>query len=106
MVSIINHHCFLVGANEAWHDELKALTEALGVAQSNQLPPVSQKPETGRPKTQYSETTGRLLPPPSRGMSRSGGSRMGSRMGQRDAAFSAAMASMGAQEPDTEDMVS
>ena len=37
-----------------------------------------------RPKTQYSETTGRLIPPPSRAMSRGpsrGASRQG-RMGQ------------------------
>lgn len=69
---------------EAWRDELKALTDALKEVEPEQ--PKEQKlPE--RPKTQYSETTGRLIPPPSRAMSRASsrqGSRQGSRAGQRD----------------------
>ena len=89
----------LGNVNEAWHDELRALTEALGVT-APQPPAQPRKPETGRPRTQYSETTGRLLPPPSRAMSRGG-----SRMGQREAALTATMQAMGAQEPNSEDMV-
>lgn len=63
---------------------MKSLTDA--IKQFEPEPPKEQKlPE--RPKTQYSETTGRLIPPPSRAMSRGAsrlGSRQGSRMGQRD----------------------
>lgn len=58
---------------------MKTLTDALKDFQPE--PIVEQKlPE--RPKTQYSETTGRLIPPPSRAMSR-GASRQASRQGSR-----------------------
>ncbi|XP_045214235.2 protein TBATA-like isoform X2 [Mercenaria mercenaria] len=74
----------LVPVTEAWRDELKALTDALQEAQPEQ----PKEPKLlERPKTQYSETTGRLIPPPSRAMSRGSsrhGSRQGSRAGQRD----------------------
>lgn len=72
-----------VPVTEAWRDELKALTEAL---KDYKPEPPAPKPEVERPKTQYSETTGRLIPPPSRAMSRGSsrqGSRHGSRQGQR-----------------------
>ncbi|KAL4239370.1 hypothetical protein ACF0H5_000187 [Mactra antiquata] len=74
----------LVPVTEAWRDELKALTDALQQVEQEQ----PKEPKMlERPKTQYSETTGRLIPPPSRAMSRGAsrqGSRQGSRMGQRD----------------------
>ena len=70
---------------EAWRDELKALTDAIKDYQPEKPAP---KSEPERPKTQYSETTGRLIPPPSRAMSRGASrqaSRQGSRGGQRTA---------------------
>lgn len=70
----------LVPVTEAWRDELKALTDAL---RDNQTEPPKQPKLQERPKTQYSETTGRLIPPPSRAMSR-GPSRQCSHQGQRD----------------------
>lgn len=86
---IVNYlNPFLVPVTEAWRDELRALTEAIGVSNNN-LPKISDgrplKPTTsdghrsrmatvgegGRPRTtQYSANTGRLIPPPSRAMSR------------------------------------
>ena len=94
--------------NEAWRDELKALTNALGIGPKQQepTPPGGLKPETGRPKTQYSETTGRLLPPPSRAMSRSGAVGLASRQQQREAAVTATMQSLGVDEAGAEDVVS
>lgn len=74
----------LVPVTEAWRDELKALTDAIKEVEAEK-PKEPKLPE--RPKTQYSETTGRLIPPPSRAMSRGSsrqGSRQGSRAGQRD----------------------
>lgn len=73
----------LVPVTEAWRDELKALTDALKEVEPEK-PKEPKLPE--RPKTQYSETTGRLIPPPSRAMSRASSrqaSRQGSRQGQR-----------------------
>lgn len=75
----------LVPVTEAWRDELRFLTDALQEVQAEKPPKENKLPE--RPKTQYSETTGRLIPPPSRAMSRGPsrqGSRLGSRSGQRD----------------------
>jgi len=74
-----------VPVTEAWRDELKALTDAIKESKMEQAQQEPKLPE--RPKTQYSETTGRLIPPPSRAMSRGPsrqGSRMGSRQGGRD----------------------
>ena len=70
---------FLVPVTEAWRDELKALTDAI---KDYQPPQEQQQKPLERPKTQYSETTGRLIPPPSRAMSR-GNSRQASRQGSR-----------------------
>ena len=69
---------------EGWRDELNALTMALGAAPpaANQPQLQQVKPGTGgKPRTcHYSSETGRLIPPPSRAMSR-GNSRGGSRGG-------------------------
>ncbi|KAK3594384.1 hypothetical protein CHS0354_009677 [Potamilus streckersoni] len=70
----------LVPVTEAWRDELKKLTDGLQL--EAQQPNVQEKKEPERPKTQYSETTGRIIPPPSRALSR-GRSRSGSRLEQR-----------------------
>ncbi|KAL3876749.1 hypothetical protein ACJMK2_034545 [Sinanodonta woodiana] len=70
----------LVPVTEAWRDELKKLTD--GIQYEAQQLNVQEKKEPERPKTQYSETTGRIIPPPSRALSR-GRSRSGSRMEQR-----------------------
>ncbi len=60
--------------SDAWRDELRALTDAIGGG-----PPKREK-ATARPRTsQYSAETGRLIPPPSRAMSRGGPSRGASR---------------------------
>ncbi|XP_052263262.1 protein TBATA-like isoform X2 [Dreissena polymorpha] len=75
----------MVPVTETWRDELKALTDAIQQNASEQKPEENKLPE--RPKTQYSETTGRLIPPPSRAMSRGPSrqaSRQGSRQGGRD----------------------
>ncbi|WAQ96563.1 TBATA-like protein [Mya arenaria] len=75
----------MVPVTESWRDELKALTDAIKETKFEQQMEEPKMPE--RPKTQYSETTGRLIPPPSRAMSRGmsrQGSRMGSRQGGRD----------------------
>lgn len=67
---------------EAWRDELAHLTKDLGFnveEQQRQLPQREIIQE--RPKTKYSAETGRLIPPPSRAMSR-GASRQGSRHGR------------------------
>ena len=81
--------------NEAWRDELHALTNALGVEHKKHQP----APIGGRPKTQYSETTGRLIPPPSRAMSRGG------LMSRREQAGTGTLHNFGVEEPDTEQMV-
>jgi hypothetical protein len=59
---------FSVPVTERWRDELKTLTEAIGLKEHE----ISQQQpkEYERPRTQYSEKTGRLIPPPSRAMSR------------------------------------
>lgn len=75
----------LVPVTEAWRDELKSLTDALKEFEPE--PPRMENKLPERPKTQYSETTGRLIPPPSRAMSRGASrqaSRQGSRQGGRD----------------------
>ncbi|XP_019619991.1 PREDICTED: protein TBATA-like isoform X1 [Branchiostoma belcheri] len=67
--------------NNSWRDELKDIVEKAGLA-----PPTEQelKDRDLLPKrqTKYSEETGRLIPPPSRAMSRQA-SRQGSRQGGR-----------------------
>jgi len=68
----------LVPVTEAWRDELKALTDAVCSTQNAKREHATR--DGKRQKTQYSQETGRLIPPPSRGMSR-GGSRQGSRIG-------------------------
>ncbi|XP_059140441.1 protein TBATA-like [Physella acuta] len=64
----------LVPVTEAWRDELAEFTKNLLLQEE----PVKQKPEEEkRPRTSvYSPDTGRLIPPPSRAMTR-GGSRRG-----------------------------
>ncbi|GFO23518.1 protein spatial [Plakobranchus ocellatus] len=87
----------LVPVTEAWRDELKTFTRALGLGEEEQpgqvnsappndilqAPPRSpRKDEETRPRsTMYSPETGRLIPPPSRAMSR-GVSRRGARGAQ------------------------
>lgn len=67
--------CHVVPVNEAWRAELQALKDII------KLPPLKSVPRTPkRPWTsQYSEETGRLIPPPSRAGSRGGPSRNASR---------------------------
>ncbi|XP_067671844.1 protein TBATA-like [Haliotis asinina] len=60
----------MVPTNEAWRDELKEFTEQLNIPEERKRDP--ERPRT----TQYSAETGRLIPPPSRMMSR-GASRRG-----------------------------
>ncbi len=63
---------------EAWRDELRALTDAVDGVKRDKAREVS---DGYRPRTsQYSAETGRLIPPPSRAMSR-GASRQQSRAG-------------------------
>lgn len=69
----------LVPVTERWRDELKTLTEAIGLKEHEIAQ--QQPKEYERPRTQYSEKTGRLIPPPSRAMSR-GQSRGQSRGGR------------------------
>ncbi|KAK3787617.1 hypothetical protein RRG08_034320 [Elysia crispata] len=87
----------LVPVTEAWRDELKSFTKALGLEDGEQQKPTNglppndilqapprspRKDEEARPRsTMYSPDTGRLIPPPSRAMSR-GVSRKGSRGAQ------------------------
>ena len=87
---------------DAWRDELKALTEAIGLGANEDKRKEERKtPLTGRPKTQYSESTGRLIPPPSRAMSRGF-----SRSGQRQERFMQNMAEQFNMEaPDMEETV-
>ncbi|CAG5117107.1 unnamed protein product [Candidula unifasciata] len=71
----------LVPITEAWRDELAAFTRALGVEEvlaGNKVAPVDSKPASeGRKRsTVYSPDTGRIIPPPSRAVSR-GQSRKG-----------------------------
>lgn len=70
----------LVPVTERWRDELKSLTEGLTLPDQQQQQP-QQPRELERPRTQYSEKTGRIIPPPSRAMSR-GQSRGQSRGGR------------------------
>lgn len=70
---------FTVPVTERWRDELKSLTEGLTLPEQQQQP--QQPRELERPRTQYSEKTGRIIPPPSRAMSR-GQSRGQSRGGR------------------------
>ncbi|XP_064618181.1 protein TBATA-like [Liolophura sinensis] len=84
----------LVPVTEAWRDELRSLAQAAGFLQEKQEAP---NPDIERrPQTMYSSETGRLIPPPSRAMTR-GGSRWGNR-------FPAALQHIAA-EPDPENMV-
>ncbi|XP_046364997.2 uncharacterized protein LOC124141135 [Haliotis rufescens] len=81
----------MVPVTEAWRDELKAFTEQLNAAEE-------RKRDQERPRTtQYSAETGRLIPPPSRNMSR-GASRRGRPQ------FVPSMQHIAA-EPDIENMV-
>lgn len=83
---------------ERWRDELKQLTDAVGLPDPQQQP---EKPrELERPRTQYSEKTGRIIPPPSRAMSR--GQSRGQSRGGRPLANLQHIAA----EPDSEAMVS
>lgn len=91
----------LVPVTEQWRDELQQLTKAIGFGIDELAPQKPQAPGVPeRPKTQYSETTGRIIPPPSRAMSRG---RTGSRQG-RDKYFGTLQHI--APEPDMETMVS
>ena len=104
VVDAINFFLLTVPVTEAWRDELKALTDALKEYQPQQ--PAAPKSEPERPKTQYSETTGRLIPPPSRAMSRGASrqaSRQGSRQGQRPGPLGVLQHI--AENPDIENMV-
>ncbi|KAK3089659.1 hypothetical protein FSP39_005440 [Pinctada imbricata] len=71
----------LVPVTEAWRNELAALTRALGAEPDDVTAQKDPTQPMERPKTMYSETTGRLIPPPSRAMSR-GQSRQASRQGR------------------------
>ncbi|CAH1793819.1 unnamed protein product [Owenia fusiformis] len=65
----------MVPVTETWREELRKLTEAAGLPQfSDQSRPTEQPRQTV-----YSTNTGRLIPPPSRAMSRGPGSRMSQR---------------------------
>lgn len=67
----------LVPVTEAWRDELSNFTKCLGLEDQ---PAAPKAEDEGRPRsTQYSPETGRLIPPPSRAMSRA--SRRGNRAG-------------------------
>lgn len=91
----------LVPVTEQWRDELQQLTKAIGFGTDELAPQKPQAPGVPeRPKTQYSETTGRIIPPPSRAMSRG---KTGSRQG-RDKYFGTLQHI--APEPDMETMVS
>ncbi|KAK7112442.1 protein TBATA-like isoform X2 [Littorina saxatilis] len=71
----------LVPVTEAWRDELKRFADGLGDVPLTKDPARDclPKAEEERPKTtMYSQETGRLIPPPSRAMSR-GNSRRGQR---------------------------
>lgn len=90
---------------DVWRSELQVFTEALGLVQpkDQKLNKMEQRktPMTGgRPKTQYSETTGRIIPPPSRAMSR-GFSRASQR---RDQCMTMAE-QLNIETPNAEDMV-
>ena len=98
-----------VPVTDAWRDELRRLTEALGLLpkeqeqqQQLQMQQQQQQQETERPRTRtmYSPQTGRLIPPPSRAMSRAQ-TRSGSRQSQRGYPPFQHIA----QEPDNENMV-
>ena len=90
----------LVPVTEQWRDELQQLTKAIGFGTDEMAPPKPQAPGVPeRPKTQYSETTGRIIPPPSRAMSRG---KTGSRQG-RDKYYGTLQHI--APEPDMETMV-
>ncbi|XP_041364894.1 protein TBATA-like [Gigantopelta aegis] len=66
----------LVPVTESWRDELKAFTQQLQEEDADRRR--EEKPEERPRTTQYSTATGRLIPPPSRAMSRAG-SRRGAR---------------------------
>ncbi|KAL8616967.1 hypothetical protein ACOMHN_041885 [Nucella lapillus] len=70
----------LVPVTETWRDELQRFTEQLGDMTLTKDPAKDslQKAED-RPRTVYSQETGRLIPPPSRALSR-GNSRRGQRL--------------------------
>lgn len=90
----------MVPVTEQWRDELQQLTKAIGFGTDELAPQKPQAPGVPeRPKTQYSETTGRIIPPPSRAMSRG---KTGSRQG-RDKYFGTLQHI--APEPDMETMV-
>ncbi|XP_013392445.1 uncharacterized protein LOC106160400 [Lingula anatina] len=91
----------MVPQTEAWRDELKMLTELAqyNPSEDRRLKPEEKKvEEMTRPKTQYSSETGRLIPPPSRAMTR-----QGSRQNKRQQFFS--QYEHIAPEPDMETMV-
>ncbi|KAI0217165.1 Protein TBATA [Lamellibrachia satsuma] len=90
-------------AGDAWRDELRALTDAIGIPSSDIIKPMPRRePPTPPPRprtTEYSTETGRLIPPPSRAMSRHA-----SRQGRREQLFSQWQQVTG-QQPEVEDMV-
>ena len=86
---------YLVPETDAWRDELRALTEAIGINPEEK----QKKPKMEQPRTaHYSQETGRLIPPPSRAMSRGN-----SRASRREQAFN--QFSHIAEGPDVESMV-
>ncbi|XP_069125038.1 protein TBATA-like isoform X2 [Argopecten irradians] len=90
----------MVPVTEAWRDELQQLTRILMGEEQQQKPKAPAIPrEPERPRTLYSAETGRLIPPPSRAMSR-GASRRASRQGAREPLLRHIAA-----EPDMESMV-
>ncbi|CAL1527451.1 unnamed protein product [Lymnaea stagnalis] len=63
----------LVPVTETWRDELANFTKSLGLdGELSQQPQDKQDVEVRPRSTMYSPETGRLIPPPSRAMSRSG----------------------------------
>lgn len=98
-----------VDVPEVWRDELKQLVAQCGLQQPQEMTrgvdeaaaARQRTPQTARPKTQYSESTGRLIPPPSRAMSRGF-----SRQSRRGDAIRTAAQEMNMETPDAESMVS
>ncbi|XP_012944195.1 protein TBATA [Aplysia californica] len=95
----------LVPVTEAWRDELSAFTQKLNLDNEVPAPASASGPkpeEEQRPRsTMYSPETGRLIPPPSRAMSR-GGSRRGRYNGQQ---FVGGSLQHIAADPDLENVV-
>ncbi|XP_064638109.1 uncharacterized protein C4orf17-like isoform X1 [Lineus longissimus] len=56
----------IVPVTDAWREELQYLTQAALIPH----PKIEERPQSQQKKSMYSEKTGRLVPPPSRAMSR------------------------------------